>query len=85
VTDTPVRKADGTPWRNRPSDHRGPFIKVVNSVGLPGVTLYALRHSSITRQLLAGVPIRVIAASHDTSAREIERTYSLLITDHATP
>ena len=29
--------------------------------------MYALRHSSIVRQLLANVPIRVIAAGHDTS------------------
>ena len=47
------------------------------------VTLYALRHSSIVRQLLAGVPIRVIAVNHDTSVVMIERTYSRYIGDHA--
>ena len=29
--------------------------------------MYALRHSSIVRQILAGVPIRVVAVNHDTS------------------
>jgi integrase len=47
------------------------------------VTIYALRHSNIVRQLLAGVPIRVVAANHDTSVMMIERTYSRHISDHA--
>ena len=34
-----------------------------------------LRHSSITRQLLRGVPTRVVAASHDTSVPMIEKSY----------
>ena len=41
-----------------------------------GVTLYSLRHSSIVRQLLAGVPTRVVAAHHDTSVPVLEHTYS---------
>jgi integrase len=48
-----------------------------------GVTISALRHSSIVRQLLGGVPIRVVAVNHDTSIAMIERTYSRHITDHA--
>ena len=47
------------------------------------VTMYALRHSSIVRQLLAGVPVRIVAAGHDTSVAMIERNYSRYITDHA--
>jgi hypothetical protein len=43
----------------------------------------ALRHSSIVRQLLAGVPVRVVAVNHDTSIVMIERTYSRHIGDHA--
>jgi hypothetical protein len=42
-----------------------------------------LRHSSITRQLLRGVPIRVVASSHDTSVAQIEATYSSSISDHS--
>jgi integrase len=42
----------------------------------PEVTAYALRHSSIVRQLLAGIPTRVVASFHDTSVAMIEKTYS---------
>src|SRR6516164_768184 len=47
------------------------------------VTIYALRHSNIVRQLLGGGPIRVVAGKHDTSVAMIERTYSRYISDHA--
>lgn len=43
------------------------------------VTPYALRHSSIVRQLLKGVPTRVVAAHHDTSVAMIEKNYSRYI------
>jgi hypothetical protein len=46
------------------------------------VTLYAMRHSSITRQLLANVPVRLVASSHDTSLGMIERHYSEFIVEH---
>ena len=49
----------------------------------PEVTAYALRHSSIVRQLLAGVPVRVVAHAHDTSVLMLERTYSRYISDHS--
>ena len=35
------------------------------------------------RQILAGVPIRVIAVNHDTSIAMLERTYSRHIGDHS--
>jgi integrase len=44
------------------------------------VTPYALRHTSIVRQLLANVPIRVVASHHDTSVPMIEKSYSRHIT-----
>jgi hypothetical protein len=47
------------------------------------VTFYALRHSSIVRQLLANTPIRVVATLHDTSVVMVERSYSKHIADHA--
>ena len=47
------------------------------------VTIYALRHSSIVRQLLANVPIRIVASLHDTSTREIEKHYARYITEHS--
>ena len=71
------------PWRK--SDHSRPFARVARRARLDPhkVTLYALRHSSIVRQLLAGVPIRVVAVNHDTSVVMIERTYSRYIGDHS--
>jgi len=76
-------KSDGTPWRR--GDHRWPFTRTVEAAGLDPseVSIYALRHSSIVRQLLAGVPDRVVAVNHDTSVVMIERTYSRHIGDHA--
>jgi integrase len=60
------------------------FRSVVELAGLdPTITLYALRHSSITRALIANVPIRIVAINHDTSIGMIETNYSRFISDHA--
>lgn len=69
------------PWKK--SDHSRPFARTVKAAGLKpdDVTINALRHSSIVRQLLAGVPVRVVAVNHDTSIVMIERTYSRHIGD----
>jgi integrase len=76
-----LTRPDGAPWRH--SDHRHPFTRAVRRAGLDAtVTIYALRHSSIVRQLLANTPIRVVAAQHDTSVVMLERTYSRHISDH---
>jgi integrase len=76
-------KADGSAWG--PSDPAAPFKTIVARAGLDPktVTPYALRHSSITRALIANVPVRVVAAQHDTSVAMIEATYSESISDHA--
>jgi integrase len=76
-------KPSGEPWRK--SDHSRLFRRTVKAVGLDPaeVTIYALRHSNIVRQILAGVPIRVVAVNHDTSIAMLERTYSRYIGDHA--
>jgi integrase len=84
--DTSKKDATAPPvarWKK--SDHSRPFARAVKATGLDPdeVTLYALRHSSIVRQLLAGVPVRVVAVNHDTSVVMIERTYSRYIGDHA--
>ncbi len=42
-----------------------------------------LRHSSIVRALLGGVPVAVAAQQHDTSVREIEAHYAAFILDHS--
>jgi integrase len=76
-------KPNGAAWAK--SNHARPFQRIVKQAGLDPaiVTMNALRHSSITRQILAGVPIRIVATSHDTSLEMIERTYSRFISDHS--
>jgi integrase len=73
----------GGPWVR--SDQSKPLRRVVARAGMDCkvVTIYALRHSSIVRQLLAGVPARVVAVNHDTSIAMLERTYSRHITEHS--
>jgi integrase len=75
-------KPSGEAWAK--SDHTRPFRRAAKKAGLnpDEATIYALRHSSITRQLLRGVPIRVVASLHDTSVAMIERTYSVDIDQH---
>ncbi|MGJ5049939.1 tyrosine-type recombinase/integrase [Bradyrhizobium oligotrophicum] len=79
-------QADGRPWPAHPGQrcHRT-IDKIVTTIGLDPaeVTMYALRHSSIVRMLLANVPIRLVSALHNTSTRMIERTYSKYITEHS--
>jgi integrase len=58
------------------------FQPAVKRLGLsPTITPYSFRHSNIVRNLLANVPIRVVASNHDTSVGEIERCYSKHISD----
>lgn len=47
----------------------------------PAVVPYALRHSSIVRGIRAGLPLRLVAALHDTSVEMIERHYGRWIAD----
>jgi integrase len=78
-----LTKPSGEPWKR--ADHLRLFRRAVALAGLdaagPVITLYALRHSSIVRQLLAGTPIRLVAVAHDTSVAMIEKTYSRHIAD----
>ena len=79
----------GGPWKK--SDHGRLFDDVVEPCGLADweergyrakVTIYALRHSSIVRQIKANVPIRIVAVNHDTSVEKIESNYSRDIGDY---
>jgi integrase len=70
-------------WRR---DRRGPWIyaaelarewpAIQERARMPGVIPYAMRHSSIVRGIRANLPIRLVAAGHDTSAEMIERHYA---------
>jgi|SRR5262245_41935141 len=81
-----LRRADGKPWAETDrGSHFDNIIKgVVAAAGLTHpqwpVTLYALRHTSIVRQLLALVPTLVVAENHNTSVPEITRHYARYIT-----
>ncbi|RAU20153.1 hypothetical protein CU669_19890 [Paramagnetospirillum kuznetsovii] len=66
--------------------HHRPFRRAVKDAGIrPGdvapygldeLTIYALRHTHIVHQIQANVPLRIIAALHDTSIQMLERHYS---------
>jgi integrase len=74
-------RGDGGRWQH--ADYFRPFTRAAAQAGLAHVTAYALRHSSIIRALLANVPIRIVAASHDTSVPILERNYASYILDHS--
>ena len=78
----PLLLHHGKRWPNS-IPHRRPFIKAAKAAGLPAdATIYCLRHTAITRTLLAGVAVRLVASSFDTSIAIIEKHYSKFISDH---
>jgi integrase len=79
VTDPLLLKTDGTPWRIEPSDHRQPFAEIAKRAGLKGTTSYGLRHSSIVKCLLGGLPTKLTASLHDTSVAMLEAHYGAYI------
>jgi integrase len=70
------------PWTSSAEMTR-PWRAAVAAAGLPaaGPVPYCLRHSSIVRGLRAGLPVRLVAAVHDTSAAMVERHYGAFIVD----
>jgi integrase len=59
-----------------------PWKAAVQRAGLPAETVsYALRHTSIVRGLTNGLPVRLVAALHDTSTQMVERHYSAWVLD----
>jgi len=80
-----LMRSNGEPWGYRRSDqYRREFAEVVEAAGLDSeVTPYSLRHSYISRALLRGISITLIADATDTSEREIRRHYAKLISDHS--
>jgi integrase len=56
--------------------------KALIVAGIPTDTLmYALRHSSIVRGLKKNLPVRLVAALHDTSVEMIKKHYAAYIID----
>jgi integrase len=68
------------PWKTA-SEMTRSWNRVVDAAGLSGTIPYALRHTSIVRGIRANLPIRLVAALHDTSVTMIERHYSRWITE----
>jgi hypothetical protein len=58
-----------------------PWEEIRAAAALPDVIPYAFRHSSIVRGIKANLPIRLVAALHDTSVAMIERHYGRYIAD----
>ena len=74
-------KGPRDPWHSAAELTR-PWKAIIAKVGLArGTVPYALRHSSIVRGLRAGLPVRLVAALHDTSSAMIERHYAAFIVD----
>jgi hypothetical protein len=67
-------------WQT-PSELVRPWDAIRERTDMPGVIPYALRHSSIVRGIRANLPIRLVAALHDTSVAMIERHYGRYIAD----
>jgi integrase len=74
-----VRRA---PWSNASEMLRG-WRKALVVANVAYVEPLSLRHSSIVRGLRSGVPVRIVAALHDTSTAMIEKHYSAYILDMA--
>lgn len=68
------------PWVSA-SELTRPWHAIRTQAGLPDAIPYALRHTSIVRGIRANLPIRLVAALHDTSVQMIERHYSRWIAD----
>lgn len=74
-------RAERRPWTVA-SEMTRPWHATLTAAELPGdLVPLCLRHSSIVRGLRAGLPVRLVAAVHDTSVAMIEQTYGAFIVD----
>jgi integrase len=81
-----LTQSNGSTWGDNPGQRYHRHIdRIVTTIGLDPdvVTVYALRHSSVVRMLLANIPIRLVASLHNTSVAMIEKTYARHITEHS--
>lgn len=70
-------RSNSQPWTK--DSWKGPIREAALKAGLPaGTTAYALRHSTITDLVVAGVPLLTIAQLAGTSVRMIEKHYGHL-------
>lgn len=79
VTVRDHRKIGRVRW-GEASEMLRPWAEVLKKAGVSSnLVPYALRHSSIVRGLRANLPVRLVAALHDTSTAMIEAHYSAYI------
>ncbi|TXN13407.1 site-specific integrase [Methylobacterium sp. WL122] len=75
------KPVDRRPWLTS-SNARDEWESTWQHAGMPDDTvMMCFRHSSIVRCLNAGLPVRLVAALHDTSISMIEKHYSAFIVD----
>jgi integrase len=73
-------RADGSPWKK--SDQTRPIKGALRAAGLSADgSLYALRHTYISRAIEGGVPLNIIAENCGTSVRVIEKTYAKILAE----
>jgi integrase len=80
VSPTEWVRVERAAWDAASLMQRG-WRKALAAAGVAVVEPYALRHSSIMRQLREGLPTRLVASLHDTSVPMIERNYAFYIAD----
>lgn len=74
------RRVGRGPWLSSAEMVR-PWHAIRQRAEMPGAIAYAFRHSSIVRGIRVNLPIRLVAALHDTSVQMIERHYGRYIAD----
>jgi hypothetical protein len=72
-----LTREDDSAWQA--GDHKRLFAKATRAAGMADATIYSLRHSSIARMLLRGLPLRLVSELHDTSSGIVERHYGRFI------
>lgn len=76
------KRTERAAWRS-PSLLVRPWNAIIDRAGFDRETVvpYSLRHSSIVRMLRSRLPVRLVAALHDTSSAIIEKHYAASIID----
>jgi integrase len=73
-------RGDGRRWKK--SDQTRPVKDALKKAGLPpDGSIYALRHTYVSRAIEGGVPLNLIADNCGTSVRMIEKNYAKILAE----
>jgi integrase len=73
-------RSDGRRWKK--SDQTRPIKEALTAAGLSiEGSIYALRHTYISRAIEGRVPLNIIADNCGTSVRMIEKTYAKILAE----